>query len=127
MKNEIIRFVVIILAAGALAFGASPNGQIFFGKLMAQVGITVGIAPNPYNTLDAQLNAKQAQLDAESADLAAREAAFASSTATASAATAADGWYSWVALGILGLLVALNFLLDWRRNHKAPSEGGTIK
>jgi len=89
------------------------------------VGVTLGVAPNPYNTLNDQLAQKQIQLDEQQADLAAREAAFASSTAADIGGTpmAALVGYLAIAVGALALFVGLNFYLDWRRSRGAvPGE-----
>jgi hypothetical protein len=83
-------------------------------KFLAQIGVVVGIAPNPYNTLNDQLQQEKTQLDKQSADLAAREAAFASSTDATGTTTLPPNQYLAIAIVIVGLLVLLNFYLEWR-------------
>lgn len=112
--------VIVILAAAYFLGSFRPAALAGFRALLAQVGVAVGIAPNPYNTLDAQLTAKQAQLDEEQADLAAREAAFASTTAsTTPMSNPSTVWYLVMALGVLAFLVGLNFYMDWRRSQRS--------
>ena len=84
----------------------------------------VGVAPNPENTLNAQLNQEQGQLNQRAAALAAREAAFASSTAVADPVSPVI-WYLTGAIAIVTLLVVLNFYFDWRRSRR-PSEPPVI-
>ena len=112
--------LLLIVLAGALSFIAigarAPRSP--FQSFLAQVGIVVGVAPNPYNTLNDQLNQKQAQLDQQAADLAAQEAAFASSTAAAAAAPSPAVGYLAAAIAVVALLVILNFYLDWRRSRR---------
>jgi preprotein translocase subunit SecF len=94
-------------------------------RLLAQIGIAVGIAPNPYNTLNEQLQQQQTELNQQAADLAAREAAFASSTGAATAAESPVIWYLAIAIAIIGILVFLNFYFEWqyfRRTPKGPPE-----
>ena len=111
--------MVMIAAAVAVAaavFSVTGGGTAREGTMLAQVGV----APNPYNTLNDQLNAKQAQLDMEAADLAAQRAALASDTASggAVAGSASPYWYLVAAVGALTLLVILNFSMDLRRAER---------
>lgn len=110
----------VVIGTGTYFLGGARLAAVPFRALMGQIGITVGVAPNPYNTLNDQLNAKQAQIDMENADLAAREAEFASETASSAplAASSPVLWYLVIAIGVLALLVGLNFYLDWRRGER---------
>jgi len=112
--------LVLVLAAAIAVFYAAPIAHLPSPRTMlAQIGIAVGVAPNPYNTLDAQLNQKQAQIDAEQADLAAREAALASTTArTAASQLSPIVWYLIAAILVLAALVGFNFYLDFHRRRK---------
>ncbi len=123
MSKERIGMMVMIAAAVAVAaavFSVTGGGTAREGTMLAQVGVAVGVAPNPYNTLNDQLNAKQAQLDMEAADLAAQRAALASDTASggAVAGSASPYWYLVAAVGALTLLVILNFSMDLRRAER---------
>ena len=114
--------IALIAALSFVAVGANaPRAP--FHTLLAQVGIVVGVAPNPYNSLDAQLNQKQDQLNQQAADLAAQQAAFASSTAAANDAMAPTVWYLSIAIAIIALLLILNFYFDWRRMRREKKIG----
>ena len=80
-----ILMMAAAIAVAAAVFSVTGGRAARSGTMLAQVGIAVGVAPNPYNTLNEQLNAKQAQLDMEAADLAAQRAALASDTAAGGA------------------------------------------
>ena len=116
MRKQTALLLIILLSAFSLflvvARGRTPSVQ----GLLAQIGVVVGVAPNPYNTLDAQLNQEQDQLNQQAADLAAREAAFANSAKTADPVSPAI-WYLAGAIAIVALLVLLNFYLDRRRSR----------
>jgi preprotein translocase subunit SecF len=115
-----------------ILFLGAASSLFFFGRgrvlpspnFLAQVGMVVGIAPNPYNTLNDQLQAEKTQLDQQAADLAARQAAFESSTGVAAtvAQTSPVVWYLSMAVALIGILVCLNFYFDWRRSRRAPEE-----
>ncbi len=129
MPKERVGMVLMTAAAiavAAVAFSVTGGRTQRFGTMLAQVGVAVGVAPNPYNTLNDQLNAKQAQLDMEAADLAVQRAALASDTAAgAVAGPASPYWYLVAAVGALTLLVVLNFYMDWRRaEHERTWEEG---
>lgn len=111
---------ILIIGGVFILSGVAAQKNFSFEKLLGQVGVVVGVAPNPYNTLDAQLNQKQAELDQQQADLAAREAALASTSApTALAQSSPAIWYLAAGIFFLAFLVILNFYLDWRRSKKA--------
>jgi ABC-type Fe3+-siderophore transport system permease subunit len=119
MSKQTAWFLIIFLgAAGSLVFFDGGSGVVPAPKLLAQVGVAVGIAANPYNTLNTQLQQEQTELDKQAADLAARQAAFASSSGAATTATSPTVWYLSVAVIILGILVCFNFYLDWRRSRR---------
>ena len=120
MKKQTAWLLIILAGAfGAFLVAVSFGSPTTFKKMLADVGITVGVAPNPYNTLAAQLDQQQTQLNQQAADLAAREAAFASSTAEA-APSSPVLWYLMVAIAVLAILVLLNFYFDWRRRRESP-------
>ncbi|MGC9599431.1 MAG: hypothetical protein ABSE18_03540 [Minisyncoccia bacterium] len=110
-------FGLIVLMGLVVFVTASHVKLAFFGKtLLAQVGVSVGVLPNPYNTLNDALSQKAAYLNAQ-------EAALASTTAAASSPAGDSSLgYLTVAVAVLAVLVALNFYLDWRRFHKKTGD-----
>ena len=104
-----------LMAVGV--FGIQSLQSSGVSNFLAQVGVTIGIQPNPYNTLNEQLNARQTQLDEEQADLASREAALTSSTGTSAVSASATPSYLMLAVGVLTFLVGLNFYFDWLRTR----------
>lgn len=123
MLKKALIFTLIVIVGLVVFLTASHVKLAFFGETMlAQVGVSVGIAPNPYNTIDAQLNQKSAYLDERQAYLDAEQAALASSTA---AANSPEGnpflLYLTIAVAGLATLVILNFYFDWRRGRKKGS------
>ena len=117
MKKQTVWLLVVLLGVFSAFLLVVTGNAIPFQKKLADVGITLVIPANPYNTLASQLDQEQTQLNQEAADLAARQAAFASSTTTASAASPAL-WYLVVAIAVLAVLVLLNFYFDWRRSRR---------
>jgi hypothetical protein len=63
MARKTFGIFLVMVAAGFITVGVfgARHDAAFFRMLPAQVGVTLGIAPNPYNTLNDQLNAKQQQ------------------------------------------------------------------
>jgi hypothetical protein len=118
----LVLIIVSLLAVGGGLFFVGGYRVAFFApvdKMLAQVGVAVGVAPNPYNSLNEQLNEKQLQIDEEQSDLTAQEAAFASSTEESGLLAASPVvWYLMIAVGVLTFLVGLNFFLDWRRTER---------
>lgn len=114
------------LVLGVLFFvlTVSHVEPFFFGEtLLADVGLSVGVAPNPYNTLDEQLAQKEAYLDEEQSYMNSEQAALASSSALAISPTGTPYLlYLALAVVLLAVLVFLNFYLDWRR-AKTPPQG----
>ena len=114
--NTLLPIVVVVAWSSAVTMANNGTVPPLTGML-AQVGVVVGVAPNPYNTLNDQLDQKQLAIDQEQADLAAREAALASTTQNSSAMPSAYTWSLGIAVVVLALLVILNFYLDWRRER----------
>ena len=106
----------------ALVVGRPPS----ISAMLGDVGVAVGVAPNPYNSLNDQLNQKQEAINQAESNLQAQEAAFASSTApTAAGQNASVVWYVALGLSILCLvLIVVNFYFDWRRSRMTDA---TIK
>ena len=84
--------------------------------------MVVGVPPNPYNTLNDQLQQEKTQLDQQAADLAARQAAFASSTGAVLAGVSPVTWYLAIAVVIIGLRICLNFYFDWRISKRITAD-----
>ena len=124
MKRKILGLFLIMASAGILAvgvFGIQNKKTASLPSLLAQVGVTLGVEPNPYNTLNDQLNARQVQIDEEQADINAQKEAIASSAAAMPGASSPVVWYLMIAVGALALLVGLNFYFDWRRFREEQS------
>lgn len=96
----------------------------YFGEtLLAQVGVVAGVAPNPYNTLNEQLDQKAAAINSEQAYLNQEQAALASSTAEANSFSSDPlQWYLTAAVAALMVLILLNFYFDWRRAKREEEE-----
>jgi hypothetical protein len=120
MSTRTTLFIAIIVGVFFATGVVVTGGRLpMFNHMLAQVGVVVGVAANPYNTLNEQLNQRQADIDRQAAELAAQQAALASSTAEKVNAEAPLAWYismSLIAAAIAIILVALNFYYDWRRS-----------
>ena len=79
--------------------------------MFAAVGVTIAVAPNPYNTVAQQLSAKETQLTQKEAQLTAQEQALSNSPS----ASDRYGFYSLCMSAVLLVLVGLNFYFDRRR------------
>lgn len=120
MIKKALIFTLIVIVGLLVFLTASRVKLAFFGETMlAQVGVSLGIPPNPYNSLNDQLNQKSAYLDERQAYLDAEQAALASSTAAANS-PAGNPFLLYLTVAVIGLavLVILNFYFDWRRAHK---------
>lgn len=116
-----------IVAVGIVVFVTFAHVQLkYFGEtLLAEVGVVAGVAPNPYNSLNEQLDEKAAELNSEQAYLNREQAALTSSTVTAVADSFSSDpalWDLTVAVLALIVLVFLNFYFDWRRGKKEEQE-----
>jgi hypothetical protein len=96
-----------------------PLNLMFFAsdKLMAATGVSdyATVPVNPINQLAAQFDAKQKQLDQKEQDLNAREAEFAAQKNIWSNGLL---WAIFISIGVLGILVVLNFYFDRRREKE---------
>ncbi len=110
----------VVAASSALVFGFSATSapvQVALQETSllaanAVVGVFAGVAENPYNTLAQQLEEKEAELRAREAALDAQ-----SREPVAGGTPFPFGLVSFfLSLGVL-VLVALNFLFDWRRTR----------
>lgn len=109
-----------VLLLGYAALNSTPASLARGAKdTLADVSLTVGVAPNPYNTEAEQLADKQQQLNQEQATLTAEQTSAAQTQST----TDRWGFYSLCVSGALFVLVALNFYLDMRRRRQAPAAG----
>lgn len=115
MTKRTAWFLIVFLGASLSLLFVGGSAALPPSHLLAQVGVVVGIAPNPYNTLNDQLQQEKTQLSQQTADLAAREAAFESSTASGSVSSSSPMvWYLAIAVAVMAVLVLLNFYFDWR-------------
>lgn len=80
---------------------AWPGIFISARHLLADIGVGVSVPPNAVNTYMQQLDERAKVLDA-------RESAMNGTD---------DPAALWIALSIIGGLVAVNFILDWRKNR----------
>ena len=119
MRN--VNVCLLFLAAFLFGFATltSPisvltqNAQDMF----AAVGVTMSVAPNPYNTVAAQLQLKETALKQKEQQLASRENAQASQPLTAPSNR--YSFYSLCMSIVLCILVAINFYFDVRRKGRA--------
>jgi hypothetical protein len=97
-RSTLSLFVLIGLATTALA---SPDVLLQPGKLLADIGVGATVPANPVNTYLQQLTEREQEL-------ALREQAL-----------RLDGERQalWIALAVVAGLVAVNFILDWKRNR----------
>ena len=93
--------LVIVLLGILVVAAASPGTLRRAERLLADIGVGATVPATPTNTLNQQLDERAKQLDA-------REAALNAS---------ADTTAIWIALSVVAGLVAVNFILDWRRNR----------
>lgn len=90
------------------------SSTFMYVRALAAVGVQATVEPNGWNTLAAQIDAKQKELDAREAALSTREQAL---QAESSAGFLSPEWYTTILALILLILVLLNFYLDWRRGE----------
>jgi hypothetical protein len=115
----LVFFLAIVLSYFLFFLFFHPLNLIFFAsdKLMAATGISnsATVPENPVNTLVAQLDAKQKQLDQKEQDLNTLEARLAERDNFWNNGLL---WAIFIAIGILGILVVLNFYFDRRREKE---------
>ena len=80
------------------------------GEAGANVGVSVGVLPNPYNTLAQQLQDKENDLTKREADLSKKEEGSNKQDKTLI--------YALIGGGVLLLLILLNFYFDYRRKRR---------
>lgn len=94
-------------------FHASP--MTLEKYLLAQVGVTVGVSSNPFNTLSQQLQEKESTLSAKEQDLQQKEISLREKEKEKESKTI---FYLSIAGGVLLALIFLNFYFDYRRKNK---------
>ena len=123
VKNKNIMRLVSLTATALLVYAfvsASPSTHLQNTRDLlasAAVGITVGVPPNPYNSIAQQLEAKQNELSDREQRLAELE----KSSKPVSGGAAGTNDFATYSLGmsvLLFMLVAANFYYDWRRARK---------
>lgn len=108
--------VGIVAAFAFLIFAFSRNSPALLAQsadsslAAASMTVSAGVAPNPYNTLAAQLQQKEAQLDQEQ-----------NSIQQQSASVDMLGVYSLFISIALFVLVAFNFYFDWKRSRRGAA------
>lgn len=91
---------LLMLVGLAIVAVASPDAFERARMSLAEIGVGVSVPPNAVNTYMKQLDDREAELEMREAALEAQN----------------DRTALWVALSVIGGLVAVNFILDWRRN-----------
>lgn len=92
---------LLMLIGLAIVAVASPD--VFDGArlMLAEIGIGASVPPNPVNTYMAELNEREQELVLREQALQRQQ----------------EQTGLWMALTVIGALVAVNFILDWRRNR----------
>lgn len=109
-----VNFAGIVVAASLFGYSlpaVSVPVQAMYSLAAASASLSVGVAPNPDNTLAQQLDAKAAQLDVQQQHIQQLQQSLRSSS------NDTLGLYSLLASVLLLLLIAANFYLDWRRDR----------
>lgn len=112
--STVLFLVVIILITFQAVFNASP---IVIGKYFSAVGVTVGVAPNPFNTLAQQLKEKEFALADREKELQQEEAALGEKIDKKFATQNKNFLYLLTIGGILVTLILFNFYFD--RRHRS--------
>ncbi len=110
--------IAVLLFSYAAATSARQSLGQGAGSMLATVGVSLAITPNPYNSVAAQLSTKQKQLDQREAQIAAQE--------QAGSGLLSSNKLSLYSLGTslaLFILVATHFYFDMKRRRPAQSTG----
>ncbi|MDO8516251.1 MAG: hypothetical protein Q7S28_03310 [bacterium] len=118
-----IRLLGISLAAILLLWGSSfmprlsfgPADDLMLGQVSGIIGVGAAIPPNPYNTLNAELDQKAAAISMREMELAARDVA-ATDVVRAMAQENAARFY--LLAGVLMALIFASFYWDFRLMRK---------
>lgn len=116
-EKEVIRRTAIVIALVLFIYAtsvASPKVLVLSTVSMlgsATVGLSAGVAPNPYNTAAEQLTEKQNELEAREALIKANEGGSLTGTRTLAAG-------SFIVSILVLVLVAMNYYMDWRRDRR---------
>lgn len=116
-EKEVVRRTAVVIALALFIFATSvdsPRVLVYTAASMVgagAVGMSAGVAPNPDNTVAAQLAQKQAELDAREGALRAGEGGSLTGTRALAAA-------SFITSVLVLVLVAGNYYLDFRRGRK---------
>ncbi len=103
---------VLFLGIGALT-STPASLERGASDMFAAVGVSMAVAPNPYNSVADQLSTKEKQLDKREAELGVKENA--ATPGTQNSQSARYGFYSLCMSAALFALVAINFYYDARR------------
>ena len=114
---------VVALLFGFAALTSTPAALLQTARNMfATVGVSIAIAPNPYNTVARQLADKEAQLNQREAQVSAQEQAVSNSQSSRDT----FGFYSLCMSAVLLVLVGINFYLDARRRSSTTSPNYSV-
>ena len=108
-------FLVLIIIAFFTVIGINPvDVSKFVGsKIGRAVGVSINVSENPFNKLALQLKEKESRLAAREQELAAREQEFNKSNSQDMLV-----WLLIIGIGVLFVLILLNYFLDYRRKRK---------
>lgn len=121
MKKRLLAFSLFSIALFSVTFGSAfltsvSRGAASFGNFLgAQVGVSVGVAPNEFTKIAQEVTLKQEELEARELAIIEREKALEKREEVASIFNIE--WYVTIMAFILLLLILLNFYLDWRRDY----------
>ena len=108
--------VLIIMMGVHVALRTNP--KLLKNSLLGQVGVMVGVEPNPYNSIAQQLEEKEKELTQYEEELKNREETINTETVSINQQTL------YLIIGVAGILFVLlgtNFYLDWKRRKNPPS------
>ncbi|MAF79583.1 hypothetical protein CL629_00690 [bacterium] len=104
--------VLIIMMGTHIILRTNP--KLLKNSLLGQVGVMVGVEPNPYNSIAQQLDEKEKELVQKEEELKIREETLNTE------AVNINEQLLYLIIGVAGVLFVLlgtNFYLDWRRKQ----------
>lgn len=105
--------IIVALVLMQVTFNASPLAISIY--LLAQIGVSVSVEPNPFNTLAGQLQEKEEALLEKEGNLIERENFLTERTMEGRSKKNSTLIYLLAVAGVLLILILLNFYLDYRR------------
>ena len=105
-------FIMLFMGLASADFDFLAIGNYFLAQTGSAIGVSVSVPPNPFNTLAQQLQEKEDSLHFRERDLEAKEKKLTEDGKNLS------GKFVYVVLGLLTILVSVNFYLDYKRRKK---------